>query len=271
MYKSSFHSLFKGLPVQYDVLEHSTWTPYLSDRIINYTMYQQFCVVNSTSNFTANFTQSWSREPFNLSHSEDHYHIHNPLHPYVSKDGHVCVNASITLYNISSHQEITYANGNYDITVLAISTGCTPQSSVTFRLTISECSSEDVPTPMNPTPKKQLVTNPTILHMSFKFLGDNQILDYRFHLTKNNRTYCDETGPPVQRFTCFRHTVGQCNVTFYVDIHNYTRRDLGMYCAAAYSTGSPDIGNKSCMELGKLFLYKGPHAKLHADRACTCI
>ena len=220
-------------------------------------MYQQFCVINSTTNFTANFTQSWSRELFDLSYSQDHYHVNNPLHPYVNKNGHVCVNASITLYNISSHKEIMYANGTYEVTVLAVSTDCAPHNSVKFLLTILECSSDDIPIPT----KKQLVANPTILHMSFEFFGDNQIIDYRFHLTKNNRTYCDETEPPVQRFTCFRHTEGQCNVTFYVDIHNYTKQDLGTYCVAAYSTGSPDIGNESCVEFGKLatcVLYKGP-------------
>ena len=125
-----------GLPLQKDQ-NHSAWFIFLYEPIMDYTMDQQFCVVNSTSNFTANFTQSWSREPYDLSHSEDHYHIHNPLHPYVTKDGRLCVSARITLYNISSHQEIAYANGNYQVVVRAVSTDCTQTGNVTFRLTVT--------------------------------------------------------------------------------------------------------------------------------------
>ena len=100
-------------------------------------MYQQFCVLNSTANFTANFTQSWSREPFNLSYSEGHYHVNDPLHSYVTKDGRVCVGASITLYNISSDLEIKHANGNYKVIVQAVSSDCAQTGNATFRLNVT--------------------------------------------------------------------------------------------------------------------------------------
>ena len=238
--------IYAGFPVLWDPYQHSSWVPNLNDQIPEYTMWQQFCIINSTAHFTANFNpQNWSRQPYKLSYSEGRYHYNKTLHPYVTEDGRVCVNASITMYDLQG--EIDY--GDYTI---IISTNCS-SSNITFQLAIDQCGIGDVPRPIQPTQKPLIVpevSGQSALSWKYMFYGDNQLTDYVFRITKSGEIVCDESIPGCH-FNCTRDTLGQCNITITVYIQNYTHKDSGEYCAAAYPTGAPNPGNDSCLKLGR--------------------
>ena len=212
-------------------------------------MWQQFCIINSTANFTAKFNPpKWSRQPYKLSYSKGRYHYSKTLNPYVTKDGRVCVNASITLYDLQG--EIDY--GDYKTVV---STTCS-SSEITFQLRIDLCGIKDVPRPIQPTLKPLTVpegNGQSTLTWKYEFFGDNQLTDYIFRVTKSGETVCDESSPGSHNdFKCTRDTLGQCNITITAHIQNYTHKDSGEYCAAAYSIGGPNLGNDSCLKFGKI-------------------
>ena len=246
-------SVLIGLPVYYDRLEHSPWQhtiPYLR----NYTMYQQFCIKNSTTNSTTNFTQNatWSHDHHSLS-DPSLYHINNPLHPYW-KDGRQCVNTSITLLNNVTELD----HGVYTVVV---STNCGSQSNMNFTLQISPCGVK-YPRPVNPTRKPVIVSDlkrPPSL--SFQFEGDSKKSDYTFYLMKSSETLCTCTDSTCEdsarrhlHISCCRDIRTQCDTNLTVHFLNFTNQDLGEYCVAVFLIGSDSIGNTSCVELGKLLL-----------------
>ena len=227
-------------------------------------MWQQFCIKNSTVNFTASFDPpKWSRQPYDLSYSEGRYHYDKTLHPYVTEDGRVCVNASITMYDLQG--EIDY--GDYKINV---STNCS-SSEMIFQLTIDQCGIGDIPRPIQPNLEPLIVPEGSgqgALTWKYAFFGDNKLTDYTFHITKSGDTVCDESSRGYHdHFNCTRDTLGQCNVTITAHIQNYTHKDSGEYCAAAYPTGGPNPGNDSCLKLGrsKDRTCMGLHTNLHLD------
>ena len=233
-----------GLPVHYDDFVHSPWKPSFPDQIPEYTIYQQFC----TANLTTNFTQMWSRWPHPLHCSEGRYDI-LPLDPYMI-DGQRCVNASITLYNIRGEID----EGDYKIVV---STACAFDN-MTFQMRISKCGQEDIPRPVELTENPVIIpahNQPPSVLLSFNFFGNNRETDYRFHLTKNGETVCDESSSNgSSHFTCYRTAERQCNATLHVKFYNYTHQDSGLFCVAAFSTSSNSTGNTSCILLGELYM-----------------
>ena len=237
-----------GLPVQWNPYHHSSWTPGPVDQTQEITMWQQFCISNSTANFTTKFSpQKWSRSPNNLSCSEGRYHYSKTLHPYVTEDRRLCVNASITMYNLTGEID----SGDYKIIV---STTCS-SSERTFQLRIDLCGIKDVPRPIQPTLEPLFI--PEVRGQStqtwkYQFYGDNQLTDYVILVMKSGEIVCDEFSPGSHNhFNCTRETHGQCNITITVHIQNYTHKDSGEYCAAAYPTGAPNPGNDSCLKLGR--------------------
>ena len=206
-------------------------------------MWQQFCI-NFTANYTAKFNPpNWSRQPYDLSYSEGRYHYNKTLLPYVTEDGRVCVNASITMYDLMGEID----EGHYEI---IISTDCS-SSKIFFLLTIDQCGIDDVPRPIKATLNPLIVDEgQSAQTWKYMFFGNNERTDYIFHITKSGEIVCDESSPG-SRFNCTRETEGQCNVTITARIHNYTREDSGVYCAAAYPIGGPNRGNSSCLEFGR--------------------
>ena len=213
-------------------------------------MWQQFCIINSTANFNP---QTWSRQPYKLSYSKDRYHYNKTLHPYVTEDGRVCVNASITMYNLQGEID----NGDYKTVV---STTCS-SSEMIFQLRIAKCGIKDVPRPIQPTPEPLIVPEVNgqgTLTWKYMFYGDNRLTDYIFRVMKSGEIVCDESSPGSHdHFKCTREIQGMCNVTITTHVQNYTHKDSGEYCAAAYPTGGPNLGNDSCLKFGR-----------SKDRAC---
>ena len=235
-----------GFPVQEDPYHHSSRIPSLNDQTPEYTIWQQFCIKNSTANFTVTFNPpKWSRQPYNLSYSKGRYHYNKTLHPYVTEDRRLCVNASITMYDLMGEID----SGSYKIIV---STDCSSDD-MFFHLTIDQCGIGDVPRPIQPTQKPLIVpegNGQSALSWKYMFYGDNQLTDYIFRITKFGEIVCDECNPG-SHFDCTRETLDPCNITITAHIQNYTHNDSGEYCAAAYSTGAQSTGNDSCLKLGR--------------------
>ena len=235
-----------GLPVQWDPYHHSSWDPILIDQISEYTIWQQFCIKNSTANSTANFNpQNWTRQPYDLSYSKGRYHYNETLHPYVTEDGRLCVDASITMYDLMGEID----SGDYKIIV---STNCS-SSEIVFQLTTFYCVIEDVPRPIQTTLKPLIVpevNEQSTLTWKYMFYGNTFLTNYIFLVTKSGEIVCNERNPE-SHFNCTRETYGQCNITITAHIQNYTHKDSGEYCAAAYPTGGPTPGNGSCLKLGR--------------------
>ena len=163
----------------------------------------------------------------------------------MTEDGRVCVNASITMYDLMG--EIDY--GDYKI---IISTNCS-SSEMVFQLAIDQCGIGDVPRPIQTTLEPLIVpegNGQRALTWKYMFFGDNQLTDYVFRVMKSGTIVCDESSPG-SHFNCTRDTLSQCNITITAHIQNYTHKDSGEYCASAYPTGGPNPGNDSCLKFGR--------------------
>ena len=148
------------------------------------------------------------------------------------------------MFNLTG--EIDY--GDYKINV---STDCS-SSEIIFQVTIDKCGPEDVPRPIQPTLKPLIVPEVNgqgALTWAYHFFGDSK-LDYTFRVTKSGEIVCDERNPG-SHFNCTRNTVNECNITITARIQNYTHKDSGNYCAAAYPTGGGYPGKYSCLKFGR--------------------